>query len=171
MDQRNSPPSRRRREPKPNVLGYLVILFTAAFLLMFMSYLMQQRTDQETIDSLKVTVSSMQSVQDMIADNLELRDLNKELDMLNTTLSAELTDTMDTISNQNYQLIAFDWLWKIQRGFGRGEYTATRAMIDQFEAASLFHYLPTESLTEDGGLSPLAQYDAILSALNYKTNR
>lgn len=171
MEPRSTPPSRRKREEKPNVMGYLVILFIAAFLLMFLSYFMQRRTDQETIDSLKVSVSSMQSVQDMIADNLELRSENEALDVLTTSLTTENASLQAEVDHQNQQLIALDWLWRIQRGFGRGEYTATREMINRFEADQLFHYLPTESLSDESGLSPLEQYNSLLTALSYKTNR
>lgn len=171
MEPRNPPSSRRQRETKPNVMGYLVILFTVAFLLMFLSYFMQRRTDQETIDSLKVSVSSMQSVQDMIADNLELRSENDELDALTTSLTTENTSLQAEVNHQSQQLVALDWLWRIQRGFGRGEYSVTRGMVDHFEAEGLFHYLPTESLSDENGLSPLEQYNSLLSALSYKTNR
>ena len=53
-------PSNRNR---PHLLSYLVILFSAAFLLLLMSYFMQQReSDQQVIDGLQKNMSAMQEM-------------------------------------------------------------------------------------------------------------
>lgn len=51
-----------RPHKRLSVMNYLTILFAAAFLLLLLSYLMQQRTNSETIEGLKQSVSAMQSI-------------------------------------------------------------------------------------------------------------
>ena len=61
------------RNKQQSVLIYLVILFAAAFLLMAMSYLMQRRSSDATIEDLRESVTAMQSVGDIQTQNETLR--------------------------------------------------------------------------------------------------
>ena len=47
-----------RPHKKVSVMGYLAILFAAAFLLLLLSYFMQQRANQQAISGLEATSSN-----------------------------------------------------------------------------------------------------------------
>lgn len=73
---------------KANVMTYLVVLFGAAFLLMLLTYFMQQRTNEQTIDSLKesmTTITAMKSLEELQSDNASLQ---KALDLAQASVKA-----------------------------------------------------------------------------------
>ena len=80
-----------RRSP---VTGYLAILFAAAFLLLLLAYFQQQRANSETTDALKQGVSAVQSIQNLMDENAELRIKVEELEGRMTELEGQ---------NENYQ--------------------------------------------------------------------
>lgn len=160
---------------KVSVMGYLAILFAAAFLLLLLSYFMQQRNSEQTISGLKDSVSAMESVQNLIADNDALRKKVDELEAdyeqaaaANADLAAQRTANERTIAELEDQVAAMDWLWRIQRAWSRGSRADCRALVDQFEASGLPKSLPETALAETDGPSPADQYDALLDALNYR---
>lgn len=75
-----------------SVMLYLAILFAAAFLLLLLSYFMQQRTSQEAITGLKESISSMQSMETMMQHN---SDLQKELDKKDDKIAALVEEKND----------------------------------------------------------------------------
>lgn len=161
---------------KNHVMNYLVILFAAAFLLMLLSYFMQQRTNQEAMEGLKESVTTMTSVQDLIAQNDELEeqvkdlekkvlDLEEKADGLQNIVwsnDAEIADLTKSIS-------ALDWLRKIQEEYALKHYKTVRSLIEAFEATDYVGYLPTYTEYQDEEktiLSPAEQYQAMKDAVN-----
>lgn len=160
---------------KVSIMGYLAILFAAAFLLLLLSYFMQQRSSQEAISGLSNSVSAMQSVEKIIENNEELqgqvKDLNEELGQLKDQVNAlrQSNQSLETSSEmQGKQLTAMDWLWRIQRAYSRGSKSDARTLVDAFEASGFSGYLPNTSASGIDGPSPAEQYDALLDALNYR---
>lgn len=82
------------RVPKSgSFLVYLVILFAAAFLLLLLSFLMQHRANQETIDGLTNTSNSaLQSLNDLIEQKDALQAQVQQLQEENATLQGALSD-------------------------------------------------------------------------------
>ena len=65
----------------PSVMNYLVVLFMVAFLLLLIAYFQQQRINAEaTDDAMKQSTSALQSIQNLLAENEELRDRVEELE-------------------------------------------------------------------------------------------
>lgn len=164
-----------RPRKKGSVMSYLAILFAAAFLLLLLSYFMQQRNSQETISGLKDSVSAMQSVANLIADNEALHQevaaqesQIKRLEKEASSLEAASTALQGQLDEQNKALTAMDWLWRIQRAYSRGSKSDARTMVEEFEATGLPAYLPATALSGVDGPSPATQYDALLDALNYR---
>lgn len=59
-----------RPAKKRSVMSYLTILFGAAFLLMLLSYFMQQRTSDEALGTQQnITVTAMKSIEELREDN------------------------------------------------------------------------------------------------------
>ena len=77
----------------PSVILYLMILFAAAFLLLLMSFLMQNRSNQEAMDHLEATSNSaMESLENRLKENEELKAQVAELEEENDALSAQLQE-------------------------------------------------------------------------------
>lgn len=93
-----------RPRKRGSVMVYLAILFAAAFLLLLMSYFMQQRINRETLDDLqKTSTSAVQSLDNLIAerDRLvqerqtleeQLEELERQSETLQTQLDAAAGD-------------------------------------------------------------------------------
>ena len=170
-----------RPHKKVSVMGYLTILFAAAFLLLLLSYFMQQRANEQAISGLEATSSNaFDSINNLIAEKDRLTEQVEDLKGQVEDLQEELADTQGQLTDaqsdadtaQTVQadarkaLEAMDWFWRIQRQFSRGYYTDASNMIEEFEAAGLPQYLPQEALTgREGDPSPAQQYQEIRDAL------
>ena len=163
---RAKPGSRR------SVLIYLVILFAVAFVLLLLSYIMQQRSSEETIDGLKQSVSAMQSAQDAYEENALLKQQLEQLEQQAETDQAErdrlqqqIQDLQQQVQELEYTAQAMDWFWQINEAYVRGRYTLARELIDQM-GSELPRYLPRESITDNERFSPYDRYQEIYDALN-----
>lgn len=160
-----------RRVP---LLTYLVVLFAAAFLLLLLSYFMQQRANQSTIDGLTTSSNSaLQSLNNIIdqRDSLQeqvaaLTEQIQQLERESQQLRFDLAQADQNQANQGSQLEAMDWFWRIQRETSRGQYNSARRLVEAFEATGLPASLPTTHPADAEGRSPAEQYQAILDLLN-----
>jgi len=88
-----------RPPKKGSIMGYLAILFAAAFLLLLMSYFMQQRTNQEAIDDLQQSSSSaVQSLENLIAERDRLKEEVAALEESREALQTELEQVRTDLS-------------------------------------------------------------------------
>lgn len=161
---RTSPQFRRQQA----ALRYITILFAAAFVLLLFTYLMERRqTDvilqenQEQIEDLQQSVSAVQSLKNLYAENdalkEEIRALKKELDTLSKekqTLSVYVTSTEEQRQNAELGLQAMDWFWQINEAYVRGRYSLCRSLIESLDEANLTQYLPRQSITDNERFSP-----------------
>ena len=115
---RAKPGSRR------SVLIYLVILFAVAFVLLLLSYIMQQRSSEETIDGLKQSVSAMQSAQDAYEENALLKQQLEQLEQQAETDQAE----RDRLQQQIQDLQQRCRSWSIPHRPWTGSGRSTRPM-------------------------------------------
>lgn len=166
---------------KVSVMGYLTILFAAAFLLLLLSYFMQQRANEQAISGLQATSSNaFDSINNLIAEKDELAQqvedlegqvagLQEELDAAQNQLSdaqADAETAQTAQADAQKALEAMDWFWRIQRQFSRGYYTDAANIMAEFEASALPQYLPQEALTgREGDPSPAQQYQDIKDVL------
>ena len=161
---------------RPNLLSYLIILFSTAFLLLLLSYFMQQR---QVIDGLRENMSAMQISQNILERNQELLTENESLTEANQQLSNEnhalweensaLEEEKSALQKQTEEteqvLLALDWLWRIEREYFLKRSDNARALIQDFEKTGLVDCLPEESLVEADYRTPREQYDAIYNIL------
>ncbi len=177
-----SKPSSRKRSSKRKapVFTYLIILFLAAFILLAMSYFMQQRKLEgmdESLAGLKESVSAMQGIQSLQEENDQLRTQVEELQQQVEALTQErdeLEASRDTYKEgweqSAYQAIALNWLREIQSLYEKQYYRYARPLIQEFEAYGLAQYLPTTPIlsTEVSDLTIEAAsdtYQRIVAAL------
>lgn len=158
-EQKPSAQSPRRKANRPALFAYMVALFAVAFLLLLMSYFMQQRrSDQQVIEGLQQNASALQITQSVQEQNQTLRQQIEELQKTNETLAAQAEE-------QDKTALALDWLWRIEREFFQKRYSSARQMVRAFEADGLKDYLPAQSLTDPDYRSPLQQYEAMYDSL------
>ncbi len=155
-----------------HVMNYLVILFAAAFLLMLLSYFMQQRTNQEAMEGLKQSVSTMSSWTEVVAQNEALEEQVADLERQLAGAQAALTETQQQagdlqgkLADSRETIYAMDKLLELQRLYDAKQYKAARALLETFDGS----YLPEEPFgdAEDGEvLSPAQRYANIKEALS-----
>lgn len=155
----------RRRSP---VMGYLVILFAAAFLLLLLAYFQQQRANSETSDALQKSVSAVSAIENMMNDNESLRQEVEELKNDYQSLKDQYLSEARAYSQLEGQVVALDYLWRIQRFWDRGLREEALALVEQFEGSGLTSSLPRTSPSGAQGNSPMDQYNALLDALDYR---
>ena len=162
--QRTSPKQRRQQ----SALRYITILFAAAFVLMLFTYLMERRQNevlmqenQEQIEDLQQSVSAVQSLKNLYAENdalkeqlAQLEEKNSRLETEKNTLSGHVTNVELNLANAKKGLQAMDWFWQIDEAYAKGKYALCRSLIESLDTAELTGYLPTESITDNGRFSP-----------------
>ena len=162
--QRTSPKQRRQQ----SAMRYITILFAAAFVLMLFTYLMERRQNealmqenQEQIEDLQQSVSAVQSLKNLYAENDALKEqiaqLEEKASRLETeknTLSGHVTNVELNLANAKKGLQAMDWFWQIDEAYAKGRYALCRSLIKSLDEAELTAYLPTESITDNGRFSP-----------------
>ena len=164
------PPATREKRQR-SVVHYIAILFAAAFLLMMMAYLMDQRQNEamndlnQSLSGLQESLSDQSSLQDIYEDNMELiqqvgqlEEQVKQLEENNQELSSQLSD-------QEKASQAMDWFWQIDEAYVLGRYSLCRSLIQELEDAGLVDYLPKQSVTDNGRFSPSGRYQEIYEAL------
>lgn len=154
------------KKDRPHLLSYLVILFSTAFLLLLLSYFMQQRqTDQQVIDGLQQNMSAMQTAQNVIERNKELLDENTALHSTNEELEKQVQSAAANDEQQEKTILALDYLWRIEREYFQGRYSSARTLIQAFEQAGLEDYLPETPISDPDYRTPAQQYDSIYNLL------
>lgn len=162
--QRTSPKQRRQQ----SAMRYITILFAAAFVLMLFTYLMERRQNevlmqenQEQIEDLQQSVSAVQSLKNLYAENdalkeqlAQLEEKNSRLETEKNTLSGHITNVELNLSNAKKGLQAMDWFWQIDEAYVRGRYALCRSLIQSLDAAGLTENLPRVSITENDRFSP-----------------
>lgn len=143
-----------------NIISYMVILFLTAFLLLIVSYFMKQRqSDRELISGLQNSgTSASQTIHNILERNQQLLDDNEDL-------REQLETEQERGAVQERQLLAMDWLWRIQREYYRGHYSSARNLIRAFEATDLVDALADEPLVDEEYRTPKEQYQSICDAL------
>ena len=170
--EQSSPAKRQRTSPKQrrqqSAMRYITILFAAAFVLMLFTYLMERRQNealmqenQEQIEDLQQSVSAVQSLKNLYAENDALKEqiaqLEEKASRLETeknTLSGHVTNVELNLANAKKGLQAMDWFWQIDEAYAKGRYALCRSLIKSLDEAELTAYLPTESITDNGRFSP-----------------
>ncbi len=159
-----------------SVFTYMVILFLAAFVLLLLAYFMQHRSNEQAIDGLKDSISSMQNAQEVYEENTSLREQLNALEKKMEELDRAQQNQIDSLERSNALLIherdilekstqAMDWFWQINEAYVRGRNTLARELITSMKNAGLEKYLPHESITNNERFSPCDRYQEIYNAL------
>ena len=165
--------TRARRRSSP-IMGYLVILFAAAFLLLLLAYFQQQRANSETTDALKQSVSAVQSIQNLMDENAELRgkgeeleDQVAELEQRSQEYEARYRASETEGEKISQQVEACRMLFRIDRLYRAQRFRDAAELIGQLEALGAYdELLPSAPLTnENSEVTPLSRYEQIKKQL------
>ena len=168
-ESRSDPPVKPQR--KQSVAIYLIILFAAAFLLMLMAYLMDQRQNQamndlnQSLTGLQDSITDQSSLQDIYEDNMQLIQQVGQLEEQVKQLEEDKQSLTSQLSDQEKASQAMDWFWQIDEAYVLGRYSLCRELIQEIQDAGLVDYLPKESITDNGRFSPSGRYQEIYDAL------
>ena len=159
-EQKSASQPPRRKANRPALVAYMIALFAVAFLLLIMSYFMQQRRSDQLLieEGLQKNASALQITQSVQKQNETLRQQVSDLQQENETLAAQEEAHAKAIQ-------AMDWLWRIEREFFQKRYSSARQMMQTFESEGLKEHLPTQSLTDPDYRSPLQQYESMYDSL------
>lgn len=164
------PPATREKRQR-SVVHYIAILFAAAFLLMLMAYLMDQRQSEamnnlnQSLTGLQDSLSDQSSLQDIYEDNMELIQQVGQLEEQVKQLEEKNQDLSSRLSDQEKASRAMDWFWQIDEAYVLGRYSLCRNLIQELQDAGLADSLPKESITDNGRFSPAGRYQEIYDAL------
>ena len=145
---------------KKPVIIYIMILFLAAFVLMFLSLLAHQRSNTEAIGKLQDSVSALQEVQAVQDQNLKLQE---EIQKLQDQLAQAESDR----AGAQDETAALLQLYTLQQQYANGDYDACRHTIQAMEDADQGSALPKSSDTE-GVVSPAERYQQLKEAVMSK---
>lgn len=132
------------------VVTYILILFTAAFFIMAFSLLANQRSNDQTLDELRQSISSLEEGQTAQGHVLTLQE---ELDLLQEQVF-ELESTIKTLEDENtdkieeYEIISAQYeclslLFQLEMEFQSQDFTACLNTMQDMDDAELIDLLPT----------------------------
>ena len=148
---------------KKPVIIYILILFLAAFLLMFLSMLSHQRSNTETLGQLQNSVSAIQEIQ---ATQEQIIELQKRLDKTETErdeAKEELKVISDSISDLEKTSQALLALYNLQQEYLTGNLDGCLLTLQEISDQHLDELLP--SINTEGVTPPAQRYQELKEAI------
>lgn len=148
---------------KKPVIIYILILFLAAFLLMFLSMLSHQRSNTEALGQLQNSVSAIQEIQ---ATQEQIIELQKRLDKTETErdeAKEELKVISDSISDLEKTSQALLALYTLQQEYLTGNLDGCRLTLQEFSDQKLDELLPDTA--PEGVTTPAQRYLELKEAI------
>ncbi len=128
------------------VTRYLLVLFAAAFLLLLVSFLMQQRNHQVLV-KLNDSITSAQ----------------EDLKTANGQLQLKLGNLEGQVEAAQREMEAVEWLRQLETAL-RSSHVSAKELLEQFQDSGLVEALPDSSPVE-GAPSPQESYEALCRIL------
>ena len=156
----NETPNTPSRKP---VVLYIMILCIAAFLLMALSFAMNQRSNREALGDLETsfnaTIAEIQETQEKIVA------LEKELDAANDEIIAiqqQAADTSAALQTAETEAAAMEALYVLQQKYSNGMYEDCLSLIAHMENTGLVKALSPIPIASEFGGSVTAPYNRFL---------
>ena len=162
-EKNSMPDASAERKGGNSVFVYILLLFSAALLLMCLSSLIHQRNNTEALGKLQNSVSVMQEVQNLQEKIIGLQDAQRDLETRLEETEGERDEALTQAEAERRQAEALRRLYAIEAQYQTGQYRACQASVDAFEADGMAKNLPSES-PADGVISPLDRYRQIQEA-------
>ena len=139
---------------KKPVIIYILILFLAAFLLMFLSMLSHQRSNTEALGQLQNSVSAIQEIQTTQEQIIELQKRLDETEAERDEAKEELKVISDSISDLEKTSKALLALYNLQQEYLTGNLDGCLLTLQEISDQHLDELLPS---TNTEGVTPPAQ--------------
>lgn len=164
----------RKKSSQQPVLVYIMILFIAAFLLMALSSLMQQRSNDEAFGKLEHSLSNMQAIQAHQEQIIDLQKQLKEAEEEQDALQAEIESLEEALleektgtATEQLRAHAMLGLYNLQQNYLNLEYDACLEIVNYMEDNGLVGMLPDKAI--DDATSPAVRYGQLKEAVLLKT--
>ena len=145
---------------KKPVIVYILILFLAAFLLMFLSLLAHQRSNSEALGQLQNSMSAMQEIQEQILNlQTQLDAVEQERDQAKADLEASQNDA-EQLKKESDALMA---LYTLQQEYLAGNLDSCRITLQEISDQKLADLLPTTA--PEGVTTPAQRYQELREAI------
>ena len=148
---------------KKPVIIYILILFLAAFLLMFLSMLSHQRSNTEALGQLQNSVSAIQEIQTTQEQIIELQKRLDETEAERDEAKEELKVISDSISDLEKTSQALLALYNLQQEYLTGNLDGCRVTLQEISDQGLEELLPKTA--PDGITSPAQRYQQLREAI------
>lgn len=148
---------------KKPVIVYILILFLAAFLLMFLSLLAHQRSNSEALGQLQNSMSAMQEIQ---ATQEQVIDLQQQLSEQEKELKAaeeQAAAAEDSIAQLEKETDALLALYNLQQEYLAGNLDSCRITLQEISDQKLADLLPTTA--PEGVTTPAQRYQELREAI------
>ena len=146
-----------------SVFLYILILFSAALLLMCLSSLIHQRNNTEVLGELQNSVSVMQEVQNLQDKIITLQDARRDLEAQLEQAQEAQSEAEAQTEAERKTVEALERLYMMEAQYQEGRYRACQGSIEAFAASGLLDSLPKES-PGGGVVSPLERYRQLQDA-------
>lgn len=162
----------QQRRRQRSVFQYITILFAAALVLLFYTFMMERRQfelqkeqDLANISDLQQqSVSATQTLNGILEENKQLKEQleeqEKQLEDLQSRfdqLEADYNVAEQANIEQSRTAEALDWFWQINEAYVRGKYSLCRSLMEDM-GELLVPYLPNYSVTDNDRFSPYDRY-------------
>lgn len=162
----------QQRRRQRSVFQYITILFAAALVLLFYTFMMERRQfelqkeqDLANISDLQQqSVSATQTLNGILEENQQLKkqleEQEKQLKDLQSRfdqLEADYNVAEQANIEQSRTAEALDWFWQINEAYVRGKYSLCRSLMEDM-GELLVPYLPNYSVTDNDRFSPYDRY-------------
>lgn len=145
---------------KKPVIVYILILFLAAFLLIFLSLLAHQRSNSEALGQLQNSMSAMQEIQEQILNlQTQLDEVEQERDQAKADLEASQNDA-EQLKKESDALMA---LYTLQQEYLAGNLDSCRITLQEISDQKLADLLPTTA--PEGVTTPAQRYQELREAI------
>ena len=136
---------------KKPVIIYILILFLAAFLLMFLSMLSLQRSNTEALGQLQNSVSAIQEIQATQEQIIELQKRLDETEAERDEAKEELKVISDSISDLEKTSQALLALYNLQQEYLTGNLDGCLLTLQEISDQHLDELLPSTNTEGDSG--------------------
>ena len=158
---------------RQSVVRYLSVMFGAAFLLLLVTFVMEMRQHQMVVDqneeqiaSLnKESISAAQRLDDLIEENIEMKDQLNEAALDSRRWTEEETKLQEELARKEQSIVAMHWFWQVDEAYARNKKGLCRSLIAQMEEKELVEFLPKENATGNSRFSPYDRFMEIKEAV------
>ncbi|MBU5625780.1 hypothetical protein KQI82_02375 [Oscillibacter sp. MSJ-2] len=149
------------------VFIYIIILFTVAFALILVSFVMHQRSNQQVLGELHNNVNAIEELQDALDENLQLQKAIERAQKELSSTEEQLESEQAQRKSKEDESSALLGLYCLQQQYSAGDYAQCQASIDQYEKSGVMDALPKESGNADV-VSPFQRYQQLKEGVAQK---